>query len=146
MGVPANGRLTSRFSNRGLCRKLEEVFEDRRIADVRTMLCIPTVEHSKALPKVLKTPHYKPLFNDARYLMSDVALATSAAPTYFPAIQIEDNDCKIDGGLWANNPALVGIAEGFVLGYDVNTTRMLPLELVLISIALRIKWQKGVHL
>ncbi|WP_338707108.1 CBASS cGAMP-activated phospholipase [Paenibacillus amylolyticus] len=121
------GILTNQYKNTGLREKLAEVFKDNKMIDAQTMLCIPSVEHSRASPKVFKTPHCQHLFNDAQYLMSDVALATSAAPTYFPAVSIDGNDCKIDGGLWANNPALVGIAEAFVLGYDVSTIRMLSL-------------------
>ena len=40
------------------------------------------------------------------------ALATSAAPTYFPICDIELLDKQyIDGGLWANNPTFVGLIE-----------------------------------
>jgi len=42
--------------------------------------------------------------------MVDVAMATSAAPTYFPAARI-DGHRLIDGGVWANNPSVVAIAE-----------------------------------
>ncbi len=39
-------------------------------------------------------------------------MASAAAPTYFPSFQIDDQDAHIDGGIWANNPIVVGIAEG----------------------------------
>jgi hypothetical protein len=42
--------------------------------------------------------------------MVDVALATSAAPTYLP-IHEHKNILYADGGLWANNPALCGLLE-----------------------------------
>ena len=51
----------------------------------------------------------------------DVALATSAAPTYFPICEIEAlNKQYIDGGVWANNPALVGVIEAlcYFVGKD----------------------------
>ena len=44
-------------------------------------------------------------------LVWKVAAATSAAPTYFAPVQLGDADSHIDGGVWGNNPALVGITE-----------------------------------
>jgi patatin-like phospholipase/acyl hydrolase len=44
------------------------------------------------------------------YLLSDVLLASTAAPTYFPMHKINE-DLYIDGGLWANNPSLIGLIE-----------------------------------
>jgi len=38
----------------------------------------------------------------------DAALATSAAPTYFPAHTIAGRGTFVDGGLWANCPTIVG--------------------------------------
>ena len=42
--------------------------------------------------------------------MVDVAMATSAAPPYFAAAHV-DGHRLIDGGVWANNPSVVGITE-----------------------------------
>ena len=47
--------------------------------------------------------------------MWKVALATSAAPTYFPSFQDVDNIRLVDGGVWANNPTMVGIVEAVSL-------------------------------
>ncbi len=43
----------------------------------------------------------------------DIALATSAAPAYLPIVTIDTYDRKqfIDGGVYANNPTLVGVVE-----------------------------------
>ena len=42
--------------------------------------------------------------------MVDAAHATSAAPTYFEPVRLDDA-CLIDGGVFATNPALVAFAE-----------------------------------
>jgi uncharacterized protein len=53
-----------------------------------------------------------PLFN---FKIKDVARATSAAPTYFPPANIQSvlgqSFSLVDGGLYANNPALCAYAE-----------------------------------
>ena len=43
----------------------------------------------------------------------DVALATSAAPTYFAAAPFPAHRgaSYVDGGVWANSPAMVGLTE-----------------------------------
>ena len=48
-----------------------------------------------------------------------MALATSAAPTYFPVQEI-DSVQYVDGGLYANNPVLVGITEAVFNGYWIK--------------------------
>jgi len=45
----------------------------------------------------------------------DVALATSAAPTYFPTHRSEQQMLLIDGGIWANNPTGLAVVEALTL-------------------------------
>jgi len=91
---------------------LGEVYQRRKIA-----LCIPSVKAEQQTTKVFKTPHLSRLTFDAAYRLVDVCLATSAAPIFLPLVDLSDpnsngqNFVYADGGLWANNPVLIGILE-----------------------------------
>ena len=57
----------------------------------------------------------------------DVALATSAAPMFFPIASV-DGQLFVDGGLFAQSPDLVAIHEAeHVLGVDRNAIRLLSI-------------------
>ncbi|MGG0650736.1 CBASS cGAMP-activated phospholipase [Bacillus mycoides] len=117
----------SHYGNDGLIQLLQETFGDKLLKEVNTMVCIPSIEHQKASPKVYKTPHHPHFIKDGNIEIWKIALATSAAPTYLPAAVIDDNECKIDGGLWANNPVLVAIAEAVKLGYSLDQIKVLSI-------------------
>ena len=40
------------------------------------------------------------------FLLSEIADACTAAPSYYPPVQMEDGDWRIDGGVGMNNPGL----------------------------------------
>lgn len=40
------------------------------------------------------------------FLLSEVADACIAAPSYYPPVQMEDGNWRIDGGIGMNNPGL----------------------------------------
>ena len=44
-------------------------------------------------------------------LINEVALATSAAPTYFEPVLTSSNKCLIDGGMFATNPSMCAFVE-----------------------------------
>jgi len=44
--------------------------------------------------------------NHTNFLLSEIADACTAAPAYFPPVQMEDGDWRIDGGVGMNNPGL----------------------------------------
>jgi patatin-like phospholipase/acyl hydrolase len=58
--------------------------------------------------------------------MVDVAVATSAAPDYFPAHVLKSGVPLLDGGLWANNPARLAAIEAVaILGWPRDQIQML---------------------
>lgn len=108
-----------KYSDGPLRKLLEEVFADKTVVDLNNLVCIPSYSLTDARPWVFKRDHGI-LDRDNGTSLVDVALATSAAPTYFPLCEIPHYDNKqfVDGGVWANNPTLVGIIEA--LAYFVG--------------------------
>tara|TARA_R110002072_G_scaffold303139_1_gene495524 strand:+ start:44925 stop:45932 length:1008 start_codon:yes stop_codon:yes gene_type:complete len=103
-----------KYSDKPLRNALKTIFTDKKIGDCQNLLCIPSYSLTDARPWVFKYDHKEaPLDRDNKAFCVDVALATSAAPTYFPLAEIEYYDKKqfIDGGVWANNPTMVGVIE-----------------------------------
>ena len=112
-----------RQGNAALRQGLEQRFGSETLAEVyarrRIALAITAVELSQHRSWVFKTPH-NPTTNhrDDRYRLVDVCLATSAAPIYRSLAAVDHADdgpagyrIFADGGLWANNPVLVGLVE-----------------------------------
>jgi hypothetical protein len=97
---------------------LGSVYAERKIA-----LAIPAVDMAQHRSWVFKTPHLPTTNNrDDNYRLVDVCLATSAAPLFRSLAAIEPADgvasrvMFADGGLWANNPVLVGMIEALQMG------------------------------
>jgi patatin-like phospholipase/acyl hydrolase len=93
-----------------LRRALVEVFGDRTLGSSTTPLVVPSYSLDTQDVYLFKTPHHKRLRRDWKEKMVDVAMATTAAPTFLPAFRLGDHRL-VDGGLWANNPTLVGVVE-----------------------------------
>ena len=105
-----------KFSSTSLKNALEETFGDKCIGDSKSLLCIPSYSITDNKPCIFKYDHMAngSIHNRDNHLKYvDVALATSAAPTYFPIVHIKENIGKylIDGGMFCNNPSLVGLIE-----------------------------------
>lgn len=109
-----------KFSDVPLKQALCKVFGDHVIGDSKNYLCIPSYTITEARPWVFKKDHHD-LDRDNKATYVDVALATTAAPTFFPLVEIPCYDYKqfIDGGVWANNPTLTGLIEAlkYFVGY-----------------------------
>jgi predicted acylesterase/phospholipase RssA len=107
-------RLRAALTNKLGSKTLGQVYAERAIA-----LAIPAVEMSQHRGWVFKTPHLKDTnHRDDDYTLVDVCLATTAAPVYrsLAAIDHPENhdggfNVFVDGGLWANNPVLVGLID-----------------------------------
>ena len=105
------GRLTHPSYDSSVLRgALQAVLGTRLLGDSSKRLVIPSWDVHKGGVHLFKTPHHDRLRRDWKIPMVDVALATSAAPAYFAAAHV-DGHRLVDGGVWANNPSVVGITE-----------------------------------
>jgi patatin-like phospholipase/acyl hydrolase len=112
-GKPTKGWLSNKYQSEPLKAALREsgCLGDRLLGESHKRLVIPTYNLGEDDVYLFKTPYHPRLRRDFKVPAWKVAMATSAAPTYFQAFKELDHVRLIDGGVWANNPTLVGIAE-----------------------------------
>jgi len=106
----------------------EVVGEGTRIADSQTRLLVPAFNVTTGRVQIFKTPHYHTLTEDQHLAAVDVAMATSAAPLYFPLAKI-GSAYFADGGLVANSPDACAIHEAihFADERDMRRIRVLSI-------------------
>ncbi|MEQ8318500.1 MAG: CBASS cGAMP-activated phospholipase [Phycisphaerales bacterium] len=85
--------------------------EDELLRESTSRLVINAMYAEASNPRCYKTRHHADYTRDYLLPAWDVGLATSAAPVFFPAHLAIDGRYHLDGGLWANCPIVVGIAE-----------------------------------
>ena len=89
-----------------------EGFGSDCMADIRKCrLIIPSVNLTDGTTCVFRTPHLPAKRPEYDWKISDVIISATAAPTYFPHKNMPDGNSYVDGGLWANDPSLVAMAE-----------------------------------
>lgn len=115
-----------------LYSKLSSVFGSKTLQDMKTTVLITSFEKNDADPDFepyTNTPVYfsnssiTPILRGQTLDAVDVCMATSAAPLYFPAWQIEQTgypDSYIDGGVVQNNPSSYGLAVAKALKPTAN--------------------------
>ena len=100
-----------RYSREDLTASLKEVFGARVLSDSKVRLVIPSYDRERNKIYVFKTPHLERVKTDPGRSFVDVGVATASAPTFFPSQELRDGTSLIDGGIWANNPVAVAVAE-----------------------------------
>jgi patatin-like phospholipase/acyl hydrolase len=103
--------LRPKYDSAPLARALRAIFGDRIINDVLTPVCIASYELTTSYPRIWKDDHVEESLDGGETAAWRVALATSSAPIYFPGATVAPGDSHVDGGLFANNPTLVGLTE-----------------------------------
>lgn len=103
--------ISNRYSNEKLASCLDAFFDGAKVSDCAMKFCVPAVDTSEGKAVVFKTNNNGTQKRDEGYLLRDVALATSAAPTYLPLHSFDCFSALADGGLWQNNPSLIGLIE-----------------------------------
>jgi len=100
-----------KYTGEDLREAVEDVLgHNTLLGDAQHRVLVPTVNMTRGKVQMLKTPHHQNFVSDHRLRMVDVAMATSAAPTYFPLADLEDSRC-VDGGIVANAPDLCALHE-----------------------------------
>ena len=88
----------------------QELFGDLTLGHAKHPVLVPAINYSTGQPVIFKTPHHPSFSRDCQHRLIDIALATSAAPGYFPRHRFDQ--CQyVDGGLFANAPGLVALHE-----------------------------------
>lgn len=107
--------LAAKYDPAPLQKALEDVFGDRRLGESSTRLVIPSLNLSTGAVNVFKTAHHERFERDYKMKAVDAAMATAAAPTYFPTHRLSNGVPLVDGGMWANNPMGTGAVEAIGL-------------------------------
>lgn len=107
------GLFNEKISKRNLEKRLDEVFGSLQLKDM-TRPCLITSYDICARKAKFFSSHEADMSLENFYV-KDVCRATSAAPTYFEPARIKSlygqEFTLIDGGVFANNPALCAYAE-----------------------------------
>lgn len=103
--------LRAKYRPHALEAALKRRFGAKTLSDLTTPVVIPSFKLQEGRHWYFKTPHFEDNRIDHRRPLWEVARATSAAPTYFPAFHSSESEVFVDGGVLANNPSLVGYLE-----------------------------------
>ena len=115
------GISEEKYPTTGIDNALAHYFGDSRLKDAVTEILITAYEIERRIPWFFKS-HRARQHADYDFAMTDVARSTSAAPTYFEPQRIDttpgDYWALIDGGVYANNPAMCAYIEAKTLWPD----------------------------
>ena len=148
--------LVAKYNGKGLESAVRRILGDVTLGESSIPLVIPAYNLAENNVYIFKTPHHETLKRDWKVPMWEVAMATSAAPTYFPAYKLRRAGVRlIDGGVWASNPAMVGVTEAVSLfGRRLEDIRVLSLGTTSSARARSrqldnaglIRWARGPHI
>ena len=114
------GLFRSRYNPNSFKKVLDSVFKNNPLlGDIDKPLIINATNIGDSSQFVFKTTfngqvdgknNKKVLVRDGDIALTDAILASSSAPIFFPPHKVK-NFLLADGGLWANSPVLVALAE-----------------------------------
>jgi hypothetical protein len=131
----------ARYTNVALRQVLVEALGGRHLGESKTRLLIPALNLAAERVHLYKTAHHPKLIRDYKVSAVEVALATVAAPTYFPIHLSSEGVPYLDGSMWARNPLGLAVVEAIgVLEWPRDEVRVLSLGCT--SAHLDVSWQK----
>lgn len=115
------GLCGSRYDEDGLVRVVTDLFGGRRMRDLPKQVVIPSFD-LKSEGEADPSWKFRLFTRDDSDYVADVAIRSASAPTFFPSYQGFS-----DGGLMANNPALVATCVAMAQGSHPDDIRLLSL-------------------
>lgn len=106
---------------------LREFLGQATFGSSRYRLVIPSTDGRFGELALFKNRFHPDYRMDHQKLMFDIGLATSAAPTFYPAHDAHGLR-YVDGGVWANNPIMLGVIEALV-SFDVQPSQIRVLSI-----------------
>lgn len=120
--------FSSKYNQAPLRTALESKFNKVKLGESSKRLVIPSLNLETGKVHLYKTAHHPRLEMDYKEEVVNVALATAAAPTYFPTFKTSAGIPLVDGGMWANNPVGVAVVEAVgILKWEPENLRVLSL-------------------
>ena len=117
----AGGLADEKYPSENIEKVLEEYFGDITLKDVLTDVLVTSYEIEERKPYFFKRSKAREEPDQRNHFLRDLARATSAAPTYFepaavPTVGGNRYRYLVDGGVFANNPAICAYAEAISAG------------------------------
>ena len=102
----------SRYCPHKLKASMVDGLSNETMSDAKLCrLLIPTVNLTDGETYVFSTPHLDAVRPEYEWLLADIIVAATAAPTYFPHKDMPNGKAYADGGLWAIDPGVVALSE-----------------------------------
>ena len=125
------GIFKSRYKNKRLKASLENRFCNKTLGDIEKPLMIVSTDILNDNVYIHKSNYFSKIesyIRDKDTRLTDAILASCAAPLYFDPVRLKNDYFVCDGGLWANNPSVLGITEAkSKLGKNMSDICMLSI-------------------
>jgi patatin-like phospholipase/acyl hydrolase len=120
-----------KYSSKGRDDVLARQLGDARLKDALTEVLVTAYDITARKPRFFRSALAKHS-PDEDFPMSDIARATSAAPTYFEPVQLQVEGLKapyvlVDGGVFANNPGMCAFVDRTTVKAELERTTMVSL-------------------
>jgi patatin-like phospholipase/acyl hydrolase len=103
--------IRPKYKTDALKAAVDGFFKDRTLENVSTDVCITSVALQTGKPRLHKSGYLARNQERLTEKLSDIAIATSAAPTFFKAHSPDHSQNLVDGGICANNPSLIALID-----------------------------------
>jgi hypothetical protein len=105
------GILKSKFDSNYLEDLFKKIFGNKKLGEIKNVrLIIPSIDISNGTVHLFRSNYSDMFVRDKEVFLFKAIIASCSAPIYFDPKRI-NSYLLADGGLWANNPSMVGLTE-----------------------------------